>query len=318
MKKYFNKYHMSRDIWVKENMNFDDDLIIVSKWNGSSLNSFLAKKECLLNFWQYVGYIIKEGRISSTDKFILNKINESDNNINFSTLCQETNIKDGELGKIIVTLNKKGYINIINDVNDERIFEITEKGLRQIKKSKKVNLNFIILFFLFIFLFFPKSNVNSYVQIEKQIDFISYYDMVQKRINYIKTQDFNYNLFIEYMKLKSIRNKNIVVSQAILESDWFRSDIFFENNNLFGMKQPRVRNTTAIGINRGHASYNHWTCSVDDYKLWYQYVTKDRTYDNYFQFLVAMGYAEDGYYIRKIKSIKRNYLNKNNILAYEN
>ncbi len=157
-----------------------------------------------------------------------------------------------------------------------------------------------------IILLISNSNVNSYSlpPLKESVKLITYYDMVQIRKEYIKSQDFTYDLFYEYLNLISIRNKNIVISQSILETNWFLSDIFLENNNLFGMKEPRIRKTTAIGTNRNHAIYKHWTCSVDDYKLWYRYVTRNKEYENYYDFLLAMGYAEDVYYIPKLRAIK--------------
>ena len=64
-----------------------------------------------------------------------------------------------------------------------------------------------------------------------------------------------------------IENSYIVYAQARLESGNFTSEIFKENNNLFGMKVAERRPTTAIGVNRGHAVYRTWKESVLDYAL---------------------------------------------------
>jgi len=48
----------------------------------------------------------------------------------------------------------------------------------------------------------------------------------------------------------------LITAQAGFETGNFTSVIFKENNNLFGMKLPKVRKTTAIGENRGHAGMN--------------------------------------------------------------
>lgn len=138
---------------------------------------------------------------------------------------------------------------------------------------------------------------------EIEFKYPTYYEMVQKRKGVIEQLDFNYDLLFEYMRLESINNKNIVISQTILETNGFTSNIFIENNNLFGMKQAMVRPTTATGTNRGHATYEHWTCSVKDYKLWYDYMTRNGTYQNYYSFLVHIGYAEDTEYIYKLRNI---------------
>jgi hypothetical protein len=62
----------------------------------------------------------------------------------------------------------------------------------------------------------------------------------------------------------------IILAQAKLESGHFSSDIFLENNNPFGMKQARSRETTAVGTHRGHAVYPTVEHAVKDYILWMQ------------------------------------------------
>lgn len=74
------------------------------------------------------------------------------------------------------------------------------------------------------------------------------------------------NLKSEIVK-QGIKYPNIVLAQAVLESGHFDSDIFKENNNLFGMKKPSVRKTLATGENRGHATFKNWVDSVRDYKM---------------------------------------------------
>jgi hypothetical protein len=70
------------------------------------------------------------------------------------------------------------------------------------------------------------------------------------------------------IKKQGIVHPDVALAQAKLESGYFKSKIFIENNNLFGMKLARQRNTTAVGQNRNHAKYNNWQDSVKDYKLW--------------------------------------------------
>ena len=74
------------------------------------------------------------------------------------------------------------------------------------------------------------------------------------------------NLKSEIVK-QGIKYPNIVLAQAFWESRHFKSNIFQENNNLFGMKQPKYRKNVATGTNRDHATYNNWVDSVRDYKL---------------------------------------------------
>ena len=61
-----------------------------------------------------------------------------------------------------------------------------------------------------------------------------------------------------------------IFSQAAFETGNFTSDIFRENNNLFGMKLPVIRQTTAIGVNRGHAIFKDITDSIKDFALYHK------------------------------------------------
>jgi len=60
----------------------------------------------------------------------------------------------------------------------------------------------------------------------------------------------------------------LITAQAGFETGNFTSVIFKENNNLFGMKLARVRKTTAIGENRGHAVYKSVEDCISDYWLY--------------------------------------------------
>ena len=104
---------------------------------------------------------------------------------------------------------------------------------------------------------------------------------------------------------------HIVMAQSILETGHFKSDIFLENRNLFGMKQARRRITTAEGTNRNHAYYNHWRESVYDYAFYQcRYLSKLDSEEDYFEYLGA-SYAEAKNYVKMLKQvIKKNDLEK--------
>jgi uncharacterized FlgJ-related protein len=66
-----------------------------------------------------------------------------------------------------------------------------------------------------------------------------------------------------------VKNPEIVFAQAILESGHFKSKLAKKCNNLFGMKMPRKRHTTAIAKSKsGYAVYKHWIASLEDYLAW--------------------------------------------------
>ena len=70
------------------------------------------------------------------------------------------------------------------------------------------------------------------------------------------------------LKKQNILYPDVALAQSMLETGYFKSDIFLDNNNLFGMKHPSVRPTLSTGKNRGHANFKSWQDSVKDYKMW--------------------------------------------------
>jgi len=110
-----------------------------------------------------------------------------------------------------------------------------------------------------------------------------------------------------YSKIKelNISNPDIVMSQAIVETGHFKSSIFIENNNLFGMKEAKNRPTTAIGQNNGHAVYENWEQSVMDYAL-YQSKYLSRFSEKEYLEYIKQNYAEDGRYVDTLLKVKNN------------
>jgi uncharacterized FlgJ-related protein len=105
----------------------------------------------------------------------------------------------------------------------------------------------------------------------------------------------------DYIEHCGIANPEIVYKQAILETGNFKSRLFKEDNNLFGMKYPRNRPTTAIGVNdNGSAIYYSWEHSILDYMIWQNKYYKS---GDYYKFLKRV-YAEDSVYVRKLKAVK--------------
>ena len=97
----------------------------------------------------------------------------------------------------------------------------------------------------------------------------------------------------------------IVYAQARLESGNFTSDIFIENNNLFGMKVAERRPTTAIGVNRKHAVYKSWRESVLDYALMQAAYYRGLSEKEYLDKICSV-YAEDSMYRKRIVEMMKN------------
>lgn len=98
----------------------------------------------------------------------------------------------------------------------------------------------------------------------------------------------------------------IVYSQAIIESGNFTSNIWRENNNMFGMKMPERRSTLAIGINKGHSIYRNWKECIIDYALFQSSYLRGLSEEEYFV-KIGNSYAEDSSYEVKIRSAKNQH-----------
>lgn len=110
-----------------------------------------------------------------------------------------------------------------------------------------------------------------------------------------------------FMQQIGIEHPHIVLAQMKLESGNYTSKLALENNNYFGMKQPRKRATTSIGEKNGYASYKSWVHSVLDYALWQKEYARSLTEVEYLDSLTT--YAEDSSYKSKVQQIANKYKN---------
>ena len=91
------------------------------------------------------------------------------------------------------------------------------------------------------------------------------------------------------------------MAQALHESGRFTSGYYMENNNLFGLKYPGSRPTTALGVRNQHSYYKNWEMSIVDYALYQAaFLRQLNTEDKYLQYLNQY-YAEDSIYDKKLK-----------------
>lgn len=178
---------------------------------------------------------------------------------------------------------------------------------KQPEKQEPMKKKRIILFVLiFIFLIFSvsliitgnkandpnDSSIEQFVILRTHADTLRFCDELQTMI---------FELRIEHPE--------IVFAQAQLETANFTSEIWIENNNLFGIKQAWRRITTCVGVNRSHAIYANWRYSVIDYAFWQLSYAKGLTEEEYYAKLQST-YAEDPSYTRKIKDLARKNRNK--------
>ena len=101
-----------------------------------------------------------------------------------------------------------------------------------------------------------------------------------------------------------IKFPDIVFAQAMIESGELTSKLFKTANNMFGMRFPSVRETTAQGkTNGGYSRYEDWNFGVYDYFLWQDHMLRNRTEITKSQYLSLLGrvYAKDPNYVSKVK-----------------
>jgi len=121
--------------------------------------------------------------------------------------------------------------------------------------------------------------------------------------------EFSEQKLIEKINQLNFRFPHIVLAQAKLESGNFKSTIFLENNNLFGMREAKLRANLAKGTNRQHAYYDSWQDCVLDYALYYStYLSDIKTEGEYFEYL-KQNYAENPTYVQRLKQIIKKRVN---------
>jgi uncharacterized FlgJ-related protein len=115
-------------------------------------------------------------------------------------------------------------------------------------------------------------------------------------------QEFSQEWLENYLKSCNAQHIDILMAQAKHETGNFTSNIFKQNLNLFGMKKSYQRQTVNSGEQFGHAKYNSYEESVLDILLWQANYGKNLTRNQYLQLLKEV-YAEDTFYLEKLKSI---------------
>jgi hypothetical protein len=182
-----------------------------------------------------------------------------------------------------------------------------------IYKFNKTSLKFESIFFKasgFIVCAIVFAAISSYIYGHHKgyVDHANGATSPEERMIIIRENDkFSEEKFKEYLLQLNIRFPHIVYAQAVLETGNFASKIFKSNNNLFGMKEAKVRATTNLGTDLGHAMYGHWRESVVDYALFQcAFLTKIKTEEGYYEYLKE-NYAESPNYVSKVKELAKDF-----------
>lgn len=122
-------------------------------------------------------------------------------------------------------------------------------------------------------------------------------DTLVSKSKHLQLTEENFLLLCDLFKIQYPR---FVLKQAILESGNFKSNVFNNTNNLFGMKRPGARRTYALKkkYKLNYACYESWIHSLADYKLWQGNKTIT---GNYADYLEKRSFAEAKDYKEKLK-----------------
>ena len=123
-----------------------------------------------------------------------------------------------------------------------------------------------------------QSNINMKLEIQK--------DSV-KTVKMVKVPT-AYSVLGELEK-HNIPHKDIVLAQAKLESNHFKSNLVQTHKNIFGLKKGNK-----------YRKYDDWKECVKDYK---KYISNRYKGGDYYMFLTRINYSEDPKYINKLKQI---------------
>ena len=101
----------------------------------------------------------------------------------------------------------------------------------------------------------------------------------------------------------NMKYEDIIVQQYKLESNYGKSHIYQTNKNFLGMKQAKLRPTTALGTQHGHAYYKDWQDCLRDYALWQLQNTRQIRNEREYYALLDRIYAEAGHYVDTLKKL---------------
>lgn len=103
--------------------------------------------------------------------------------------------------------------------------------------------------------------------------------------------ELNIDNLLSVLEKYNVKEKKIVLAQALLETGYFSSPLCMESHNLFGLRHPS---------DGSYYTFNNWEESVKAYHDDVQYKYNG---GNYYAFLKSIGYAEDRNYTSKVRKI---------------
>lgn len=127
----------------------------------------------------------------------------------------------------------------------------------------------------------------------------------EKEIHIKTSNDFSEDKLFAEIDKYSFKYPDIVKAQAIVESGNFKSVVFKQNNNMFGMREAMLRITVSNGTNLNHAYYDNWKYCVTDRALYEARYMYKLSRTEYFSYLDQV-YAKGSGYSDLLKKIIKN------------
>lgn len=113
--------------------------------------------------------------------------------------------------------------------------------------------------------------------------------------SFLQSRELNDSILYLALIYYNVKHPKAVLAQAKLESGNYTSYHCRVGNNFLGLYNSRKKE---------YFKFNHWTDCVQGYKDMIEYKLKDG--EDYYDFLIRIGYAEDPSYVYKVKQIENN------------
>lgn len=161
------------------------------------------------------------------------------------------------------------------------------------------------IFLIYVGVLFILSYITMGVALIEKPKVVYYEHYKLQPITVYKTKliKFNKDEFIQFLKDINIKYPEVVYAQAVIESG-FKSKLFINNNNLFGMRVAKSRPTLASEKSGSYAHYANWKESVIDYALYQSYFIRNIDSKEEYIAHLANSYSEEkNSYIIKVRKI---------------
>ena len=136
-------------------------------------------------------------------------------------------------------------------------------------------------------------------------------DLKMNEISLFKYMKFSEKNLYDYIHALGFKDPIFVFKQSINESGWWEGNLYKQTNNLFSMHKAERRETTAdywILADQGKfCGYSHWTKSVNDLKLYENWIQKSYPTIPYQQAIKLAGYCPNNQYVKWVNNINYDF-----------